>query len=493
MINPKKKIKAEMLENLNENLSFDLSQLESNNKRGFSKYRVKKIIRNTVIGTLCSCILIIVIVPILLMLRINTNPQMVSKKYNQSQLNIVENNTFKKLNEITYPNKAKRQVDVSEDYKEAVIDFAYNIYNKSKKANENQIISPLSLYALLDIISLGTTSSELIGKFNTLLGVNSSVRDENFSKMYENNYYISDEGTIQMYNGLFLSNEYEYNQDHIDDLNNKYCEAYSMDFNNYNDVSKMLKWVNEKVQENNFIQEQDLDLNSQDKKAMFYFSTMFFDNKWREMYSNKLTLRDNFFKSRENYKQVDYMSHNYYGEVYDYDTYYTFYDYYKNGSKIKYYLSKSLDDNIFNLIDFSSSGFLKDDEDKRVFNYSGYNPIIELTVPKFTYENFTDFSTILVDLGLEKLFSRDYNSLDRVFKNYSDTNFYAQWIKQKNKVTFSEDGTSVRTVSFGGFGATNSAPMETLKAKINRPFIYVIYDSNDLPLYIGNVIDPSQN
>ena len=66
MINPKKKIKAEMLENLNENLSFDLSQLESNNKRGFSKYRVKKIIRNTVIGTLCSCILIIVIVPILL-------------------------------------------------------------------------------------------------------------------------------------------------------------------------------------------------------------------------------------------------------------------------------------------------------------------------------------------------------------------------------------------------------------------------------------------
>ena len=208
MLNPKKKIKAEMLENLNENLSFDLSQLESNNKRGFSKYRVKKIIRNIVIGTLCSCILIIVIVPILLMLRINTNPQMVSKRYNQSQLNIVENNTFKKLNEITYPNKAKRQVDVSEDYKEAVIDFAYNIYNKSKKSNENQIISPLSLYALLDIISLGTTSSELIGKFNTLLGVESSVRDENFSKMYENNYYISDEGTIQMYNGLFLSNEY---------------------------------------------------------------------------------------------------------------------------------------------------------------------------------------------------------------------------------------------------------------------------------------------
>ena len=40
-----------------------------------------------------------------------------------------------------------------------------------------------------------------------------------------------------------------------------------------------------------------------------------------------------------------------------------------------------------------------------------------------------------------------------------------------------------------GMKATSMAPLDqyTLEVKLNSPFIYVVYDVNDLPLYIGNV------
>lgn len=488
MLNPKKRLEKEIKENLNNDLAFDVSTLSTNQKRGFSKYRTNKIIRNTVIATLCSCILIIVIIPILMMLKVNSNPRVIAKRYDQSELNNIEENSFKKLNDITYPNGSKKQVNVSDDYKEAVNNFAYNIYNNLKNKEENQIFSPLSLYSLLDIMSLGTTSSEMISAFDTLLGVNSSTRKVNFSKMYENNHYYNDDGTLQMYNGLFLYDDYDYNIDHLNEISNKYCEAFQMDFTKQEDINKMIKWINTKVQDDNFINSNELDFSSLD--AMYYFSTMLFDNKWYTQFSKDNTKKDNFYITKDNYKKVDFMSHKYFGEVYDYDSYYAFYDYYKNGSKVKYYVSKELDDNIFDLIDFSSASFLKDEQDKRVLNYYDSDPVIDLSIPKFSYTNLTDFSSILKDLGLEKLFSSSYNSLDNVFIDYEDNNYYCKWVKQKNEVTFSEDGTTIKTVSMS-FGAGSSAPMESLKVSLNRPFVYVIYDSNDLPLYIGNVIDPS--
>ena len=42
-----------------------------------------------------------------------------------------------------------------------------------------------------------------------------------------------------------------------------------------------------------------------------------------------------------------------------------------------------------------------------------------------------------------------------------------------------------------GSGSRAAAPMmvDTINVDLDRPFIYVIYDPNDLPIYIGNVND----
>lgn len=45
-------------------------------------------------------------------------------------------------------------------------------------------------------------------------------------------------------------------------------------------------------------------------------------------------------------------------------------------------------------------------------------------------------------------------------------------------------------------GATSAAPiteLNTLEVKLNQPFIYIIKDINDLPIFVGHIDNPTNN
>ena len=71
--------------------------------------------------------------------------------YRQSELDAIEKGSFIKLNDIQYPSLEKKNDSlVSDEYKIAVNNFAYNLYLESINEYQNTIISPLSLYSLLE-------------------------------------------------------------------------------------------------------------------------------------------------------------------------------------------------------------------------------------------------------------------------------------------------------------------------------------------------------
>jgi serine protease inhibitor len=81
--------------------------------------------------------------------------------------------------------------------------------------------------------------------------------------------------------------------------------------------------------------------------------------------------------------------------------------------------------------------------------------------------------------------------LGNIYTDEADPIFISE-CKQKNKVSFNEDGTTIKSVTWTGFGAGSAGPMpDGIEVQLNQPFIYVIYDENDLPLYVGNVVNPS--
>lgn len=461
MNNLKNEIKNDLENKMNVDLTFDTSSLKPNkkNNKGF------------VIGISLFILVPLVIcsIPFLSMMNFSSNESITRKKFTVNEKQVMENSSFKKLNEIVYPSLENKNILVSDDFKTAINDFSNEIFQKTYK-EENYSFSPISLYYLLNNISLATNKEEVNSEFDNILRLDRNNRKENLIRTYKNNYFCNEYGTIQMYNSVFLSNSYQYNEEYVKSLKDYYIEAYQLSFKN--DQDKILEWIDDKLNENNFMSKRELNIN--DDTIVYFLNTLFFNNRWYHTFNDENNYQD-VFNTLNGTENVTYMTHSYYGEVNEHDKYIDFTDYYQNGIKIKYLISKN-NDNIFDLVK-NINIFEKKLEVQEA--------CINLSLPKFSNSYFLDFTSLLKDI-MPKTFSE--NSLNNVF---NDTSAALQFVKQKNEITFSEDGTTIKSVSFGA-GSKATAPIEGYDIKLNKPFIYIIYDINDIPLFIGNMINPNK-
>ena len=490
-------VKEDFTNKLDTNLSFDTSSLKVSEK----KVDKRKIIKRVSIAVACCVIISIIAVPTGLFLDMlieeKNSFKTVQRNYTIHQLKEIESTSFKKLNDITYPDSKIKDNEVNEEYVNSVNNFAYEVYKNTNK-EENFAYAPLSLYANLSIASEAILNEEILNRVDGVLGLNRNSRRENYKKVYENNYISTDRGTTQMYNGLFASNMFETNANFINKLSSYYAEAYSLDFANESDVNKMLEWVGSTVNEPNYINKEELNLS--DDSAMYIFSTMYFDNKWLSSYDTVNNKEDVFYLTKDNTITTTFMYHDYMGDIYIYDDYVSCYDNYANGYKIQYIVPKSIEDNIYDII--SNKNFLVEDETKKLICYKeSYNgelyevdPIIELSLPKFNSTSKTDFNDTLKNMGLSVLFDKYSKSFNGAFEELDeDTSIYLDFVKQKNNISFSETGTTIKSIAFTGFMAGAAGPAEerdVYQVDLNQPFIYAIYDQSNIPLYVGCVDNP---
>jgi serine protease inhibitor len=397
----------------------------------------------------------------------------------------LKSQSFKYLNNVTYPSKDKKFVEVDDDFKNSYFSFVNTIYNKdSTHTDENYSFSPYGLYSNLNLLSFGASSDVYKSSFDNLLGMSdNSVRNANLRQMYKNNYYVNDNGTIQTYNGAFYNNSYTENSDVIDELTKNYCEAFELNFSNNDDVNKMITWANERAG-SDLVKKDDLEIN--ENSVLYLFSTFYFNNKWNNSFATDLTTKKDFNLMNGETASVDFMQHTYYGDTKENDKYISFYDYFQNGSKIKYVVPKSTENlNVFSVIG---------DEDifsSDVTNYK--NRIIQLSVPKFDLNYDINFTDTLKKVGLNDVLDPNQNSLGKFFEDSESSNFHLSFTKQFNRIAFSEDAALISSVTESGMSDTSSPQIDDnpISISLNQPFIYVIYDSNDLPIYVGNVSNPA--
>ena len=412
------------------------------------------------------------------------------KTYSKNELSMIMNDSFYTLNNINYPSfDLKQNLAISNSFKEAVLNFSYNVYNKLSMTN-NRSFSPMGLYSLLSVASLATADAEIAQLFDQVLHLEKAERSLNYLKFYANNYFANDSGSVQMYNGVFATNRYDINDEFIEALTDYYCEAYAMNFTDYKDVAKMVDWVNERVKQQNFIKSSDLPID--EFTTMYIFNTLYFENKWQNKFSTLNTYKGKFYLQDGKYVSTDYMSHSYLGEVYDYDAYLSCYDYYANGYKVQYLITKDKNEDIFKLLE--NHNFLIEDEDRLILTPDDENElIISLKVPTFENNCLIDFKPILASSGLSIVFEENSHAFDGAFSNLdSDTSIYLKTLIQKNKISFTESGTVIYSTTLGGMNYSASAPrLYTIDINLDHPFIYVIYDESNIPLYIGAVNNPA--
>lgn len=480
----KKRIKQDLITKTDVTFSFDTSKLESNEvirKKPFNKRWLFLIVPS---ATVASLVLVVAGVVLANSITSHDSAKITRKKYSAAEIAVIESNTFKRLNSFDYPSlTAVRSKNMSEGEISAYNAFANTIY-QNLDYEVNSAFAPVNLYPILSLLAAGSSSPELDLAFSDLFsGLNTVERTLLYQKVFKSNYYHNDLGTSLLHNGAFVDYAFPLEANYLKTLTDNYFETYSLDYKNESDISKMLAWVSEAMQKDGFMKKEDLKLN--EETMLYFFSAFIFANQWQDKYYETKNTVLPFYLLDGSAQETTYMKHSYIGTYYDYDKYVSFYDYYTNNNMVQYIVPKSHDDSIYDLL--GETSFL---EETGVFNP---NKIIELTAPIFDTSNTIDFKATLTKLGLGIMFDEEENNFAYMFNDYPLTS-YIQQIGQKNEVSFSVDGTTIKSLSFAGMGAKSSAPVNerTLEVRLDQPFIYVIRDINNIPLFIGHYDGPER-
>ncbi len=415
----------------------------------------------------------IAVVPLAMTLQVKTNQKELKKSFSIREIEEIKENSYLPLNKVTYPDTKLKDTKIDEDYKNSILDFTYLFTSNMDSFS----YSPLNLYFAYDTLSWGSDDTALTNKWNNVLGLTREKRDEGLKKLYPADYYLNDYGTLQLYQGLFLNSDYTANNEFISKMTERYCEAYSVDFKSNEGTSKMLNWIDERLDEKNFITMKDLEI---DAETMAYqFNTLYFRSKWSTKYMKNNTTDDFFYSKDGNSSTVPFMTHTVNTYVYEYDTYYSFYDYYKNGESVQYLIAKDDSADISSLV--KGSNFYKETKEAKT-------SIVQISIPKFTDQSMTDFIPATKAVGLEDIVNPEVPALNNAFSSLEEgKNVYLALSKQKNKVTFDEDGTIVKSLGMISYGAKATEALDYYSFKLNHPFIYTIYDRNGLPIYTSKV------
>ena len=467
---------------------------EFNNKVEIKKthHNAFKTVKWVSIGSLSlvgTFVLVVASVAIFSNMRINENfaDSVKKARFSMYDTNLLESETFKRLNNITYDEEKKNE-PISEDFVTYVNKFGEKTYQGFDKSS-NFAYSPLMAYTQMDLISLALSDDEAIAEVNAALGTSdTTLRGTNVYRAMLNNSYANKQSksTVQAKNAVFYDPyraESEISQTFLAGLTARRAEAYSMSYDLDNDINNILQWIDESVNADRFFSKDDLDI---DKDTFLLFvSSLYFDNAWQNKYVAKDTEDDNFYLNNDETITTKFMNHVIVSEYRDFGNYVSVKDGYRYGYYVEYFVPKKIEDNIFDVL---PNDFLtKETEEKK------YGPI-SLSVPKLDMTCKCEITDIIKGAGIQKMY--EYKSGHSYLDNACETpNFEdASWVKctkQKTSVSFDEDGTIVRTVTFSvGNGTDSYHPSNGYAIRLNQPFVYVIKDSNGLPLVLGAVNNP---
>lgn len=364
-----------------------------------------------------------------------------------------------------------KQID--EAFRQSQMRLAMELFEACSSASEgkNVLISPLSIQLALAMTANGA-SGETLEEMQALLGGDIPL-DELNAYLYE---YVgslpsSDKYKVELANSIWFreQNDFEVYESFLQTNADYYkSQAYAAPFDDTT-VKQINEWVN--VHTDGMIKKV---LNSIDPQTMMYLiNALVFDAEWAVPY-DEYSVHDGTFTSLDGKAcDVEFMSaeEGYYLETKDAVG---FAKNYKDG---KYRFVALLPDEGVDVYDYIASldgetllDALDNMESASVF----------ATMPKFSYDYDLEMTDVLSALGMPTAFTDGAD-----FSAMSNHDLYIGTVIHKTFIEVAEKGTRAGAVTVVGMDE-ECAPMYKAVIKLNRPFVYLIIDTEtNLPLFVG--------
>lgn len=390
---------------------------------------------------------------------------------------------------------------IDEDFAKAEMNLGVNILKKSfdptKPDNENLLISPVSISTALAMTANGADGNTR-DQMEQLLGSGLTLDQLNeYMAYYKNNLPDMEKEKLYLANSIWFRDDPTLKvQDSFLETNKKFydSEIYKTPFDNTT-VDDINSWVNgnTKGMIPKLLNHGDLDEKYDVKPMMTLINTLYFEAEWESIYEEQQVADAKFtnFKGDKNDIKLMCSREKYYYDLGDADA---FRKYYKNR-------------------DYSFVGILpKDndivsyvenlDTDKLLESLKEYEDpdSVELYVkiPKFKYNYESKLKDVLSELGMGDAF----DCLNADFSKINDLSvddaakLYIGDVLHKTRIEMGEKGTkaaAVTAVMMVAASAAQPQPKKEVHIDLDRPFIYMILDKNDVPVFIGAATDLKAN
>ncbi|MBP5379928.1 MAG: hypothetical protein J6Y64_10360 [Ruminococcus sp.] len=376
-----------------------------------------------------------------------------------------------------------------EAFAEAQMKFGVDLLKQCfdpKGQSKNVLVSPFSISSSLSMMANGADNNTLKEMEEVLGGSKLSLEDINEYMAYFLSRTPDEDGKhLNVANSLWCKDaDYFKPLDSFLETDKKYygAEVYKTNFDDAT-VTDINSWVNKNT--NGMIPTAVRKSDFSDLTRIALINTLYFDMEWDQKYDKttdgKFTDLDGNLHNIKEMKSKEYL----YYELEDADA---FKKPYLNGD---YYFLGIMprDKDIIQYVNDLDAEKLSEALTKP---YESEEVPLDLNVmiPEFEYDYSTSLPETLKALGINDAFDKykaDFSRLcDRTVPG-SDP-IYLGDVIHKTKIEVSKEGTKAAavTVSFGNAGGM-PPKMKTVNIRLDKPFVYMLVDKNNIPLFVGAV------
>lgn len=356
-------------------------------------------------------------------------------------------------------------------YNQAFLDFTAELF-KNIDEGDNRLLSPLSIYLALSMLTNGARDNTL-SELESVLGMLN----------YELNsycYYLATQlenkdAKAIIANSIWINNDSPFSADtNFLNTNAMYykAEIYRDAFSHKRAVKNINAWVNNNTQ--GLISKITDSIDP--LTVMMLINTLYFDSKWQREYNSYTKYPFNSDNGQTN--SVDFFLDTQQG-YYSSDNAKAF----KVSLKDDYYFLGILPD--VNDIDNYMTLFDGNELYSLINNFNLME--VKIRIPKFSYDYSINLNQSLSSMGIIDAFD-PYNARFGGLGVIND-NLYVSDVIHKTTIELTRGGVKAAAVTKIGMKATSAPHSDSLiELYLDRPFIYAIMNGKtDTPLFIGSV------
>ena len=337
---------------------------------------------------------------------------------------------------------------------------------------ENTVYSPISLYAALGMLTELTDGETRQQVMALLSAADTEALRQQINRLWISVYQDGD-AVCRLANAAFAREDADVKQAAVDALAEWYfASSYRVPMGTEEADEAIASWLNQ--QTGGLLAEETGNIHTEEENLLRLYNTIYYKAGWLNAFESGQTGTDTFTAADGSKQQTDFMHRT------DEGTYRQGEGYTAAPKSLKYGRMVFVlpEEGVTPESLLQRQGFLSELAE-------GYDRArVNWSVPRFDVKSSVDLADALKALGVADAFEADKAD----FTPLTDNIAYVSSVMQAARVKIDEEG--VEAAAYTEIVAKSDGapePSPVVEMNLNRPFAFVIFDGNDVPLFVGTV------